>query len=75
MTDLTLYELCGDDHYVIANLQKNGWVDIEVLDAFDQVVYKETSHPAAWESLVRFAKMVKSQDEKVRKQMVEFNKK
>jgi nitroimidazol reductase NimA-like FMN-containing flavoprotein (pyridoxamine 5'-phosphate oxidase superfamily) len=62
MKDVTLYSLCGEDHYVFARMNDDGEVTVEVQDENDNVVYQEKSNRAAWESLVSFAKMVIRQD-------------
>lgn len=68
MKELTLYEIMGEDNYVIANV-KDSQVNVKVLDENDNQVFNETSHHHAWDSLVYFAKMVLSQDEKIQKQL------
>lgn len=70
MKELTLYEIMGQDHYIIAKAE-NGEVNTKVFDENDETVFNETSHRFAWESLVSFAKMVLSQDVSVQKQLAE----
>jgi hypothetical protein len=70
MKELTLYDIMGEDHYIIAKVEK-GQVNTEVLDENDEQVFNETSHHYAWDSLVSFAKMVLEQDKHVQKQLAE----
>jgi len=69
MKKLTLYDIMGEGHYILANLEKDGDINVSVLNEDDQEVYHEKSHQFAWESLVSFAKMVISQDEKIQKEL------
>lgn len=70
MKELTLYDIMGEDHSVFARV-KDGQVQTEVWNENDEVVYDETSHRFAWESLVSFARMVLSQDEQIQKELSE----
>jgi len=67
MKELTLYDIMGEDHYVLANLESDKWVTVKVLNEYDEEVYHVKSHLAAWDSLVSFAKMVLDQDKKIQK--------
>ncbi len=69
MKDLTLYEIMGEDHYIVADVEKDGQVRTMVMNESDDIVFTEVSHRFAWESLVSFAKMVISQDEQVQKEL------
>ncbi len=69
MKDLTLFELMGEDHVIFARV-KNGEVQTEVWNENEELVFKETSHHHAWDSLVSFAKMVLQQDEQVQKDLM-----
>lgn len=64
---ISLYDLCGEDHYIFANLEKDGEVSVIVENEEQKEVYHEKSHFFAWDSLVSFAKMVLQQDEKIQK--------
>ncbi len=68
MKELTLYDIMGSNHYVIANIV-DSQVNIQVLDEYAAEVFNETSHPFAWDSLVSFARMVLNQDEKIQKEL------
>ena len=68
-TQISLYDICGDEHYIHANLQKDGDIAIEVQNFDGDQVFKETGHIYAWDSLVAFAKMVLSQDEKIQTEL------
>ncbi len=70
MKELTLYDIMGSDHYMVANVETDGQVRAIVIDVNDEVVFNETSHPFAWDSLVSFARMVLNQDEKIQKELV-----
>lgn len=63
LKELTLYDICGDDHAIFARMTTEGEIEVEVWDQKEDVVYKEISHKHAWDSLVYFAKMVIQQDE------------
>jgi hypothetical protein len=65
MKDLTLYQICADDHYIFACLEKDKDVTVEVWNDNEEIVYKEKSHHFAWDSLVAFARMVLDQDKKI----------
>lgn len=69
MKELTLYDIMGSDHYVVADVEKDGQIRTMVIDENDDVVYNESSHKFAWESLVSFARMVISQDEQIQKEL------
>lgn len=65
MTDLTLYQLMAEDMTIWVKLVDKNHVNIEIQDELDVAVYNETSHIAAWESLVYFAKQIISVDERI----------
>ena len=69
MKELTLYDIMGEDHYIVAGVEKDGQVRTVVMNENDDVVFTEVSHRFAWESLVSFARMVISQDEQVQKEL------
>jgi hypothetical protein len=64
---ISLYDICGEDHYVFARAEKDGDVTIIVENEDQHQVYRETGHIYAWDSLVSFARMVLSQDAKIQK--------
>lgn len=70
MNDFTLYDLMGQDTSIFAKVH-NGHVEVEVMDERDVTVYKEISHPYAWETLVSFAKQVIKLNERIEKQLEE----
>lgn len=65
--NLELYDLMAEDHIIYATLEKNGEITTTVRRDGDQdhVVYRETSHEAAWDSLVYFARQVLEEDMKI----------
>lgn len=61
---LELYDIMATDHLLYAKLEKTGEITMIVVnEENNERVYKETSHEAAWDSLVYFAKQVISADE------------
>lgn len=68
MKDLTLYELMGEDHYILAHY-KNKMIEVEVLDHDDKQVFFEITHPYAWETLVAFSKQVLMLNKRIEKKM------
>lgn len=69
MKELTLYEICAEDHSLFANLESDGEITVEVWDEQHAVVYKEKSNQHAWDSLVCFARMIVAQDKKIQKEI------
>lgn len=65
MTNLTVYDLMGEDMTIECKLIDTKHVHVEVIDERDVLVYAETSHIYAWESLVSFAKQVLACDERL----------
>lgn len=72
MTDLTIYDLIGEDHEICVKLVTDKHINIEIKNDQDERVYFESSHIYAWESLVSFAKQVLACDERLR-QEIEIN--
>ena len=74
MTNLTVYDLMGEDHEIQARIhvsnKRRVWV--RILNEQSEEVYSEESHIYAWESLVGFAKQVLACDERLR-QEIEIN--
>lgn len=66
---ISLYDICGEDHYVYAKLHKDGDVSVIVENEDEKEVYHEKGHIYAWDSLVSFAKMVLKQDEQIHKEL------
>lgn len=58
MTNLTLYEIMGEDMTLWAKLVNKKEVLVQVKDELDRTVFEESSHIYAWESLVSFAKQI-----------------
>jgi hypothetical protein len=71
-TDLTLYELMGEDMSIFAEALDTMHVHVEVFDETDKQVYFEKTHIYAWESLVGFSKKVLCYDERVQEQMAQL---
>ena len=67
--NLSLYEICGEDHYIQAKLHKDGQVEVIVENEDEIEVYNEKSHIYAWDSLVSFAKMILQQNERIQKEL------
>ncbi len=72
MTNLTVYDLMGEDMTIECKLIDTKHVHVEIIDERDVLVYAETNHIYAWESLVSFAKQVLACDERLR-QEIEIN--
>lgn len=70
--ELTLYDICADNHYVFGRLENDGDITTEVHDEQGNVVYKEKSHPAAWDALAAFAGMILIQNEMLKKSRETF---
>lgn len=69
MTDqntLNLYDIMAQDVTLYAKLVEPNHVKLEVHDENDILVYCETSHIYAWDSLVSFAKQVLRSDARIR---------
>lgn len=58
MTNLTLYEIMGEDMTLWAKLVNKKEVLVQVKDELDRIVFEESTHIYAWESLVSFAKQI-----------------
>lgn len=69
MNQLTLYDICGDMHYIDAKLEDDGRVTVRVENGDLNVAYEETSHIYAWDSLVSFARMVIKQDKRIQMEL------
>ncbi len=70
MTTLTLYELMAEDHVIFADLKPNGEVHVVVTDTAEhEIVYSETGHIYAWESLVNFAQQVLDCDTRIQNEL------
>lgn len=72
MTELTVYDLLGEDHELWAKSIEPKMVQMVIRNESNEVVYFENSHIYAWESLVSFAKQVLACDERLR-QEIEIN--
>lgn len=62
---LSLYELMAEDHLIYARLEKNGEITTTITNENDETVYDETSHEAAWNSLVYFAQQVIDENKRI----------
>lgn len=62
MEDLTLYEIMGEDMYLIANKVSDTKVKVEVLSEQEESLFNEVTHIHAWEGLVSFAKKILEAD-------------
>ena len=58
MTNLTLYEIMGEDMTLWAKLVNKKEVLVQVKDELERTVFEEHSHIYAWETLVSFAKQI-----------------
>jgi len=65
MADLTLYEIMGEDMYLLAIKVSDNKVKIEVLNEQEESLFKEVTHLYAWEGLVSFAKKVLEADKNI----------
>ena len=65
---LELYDLMAEDHEIFCKKQSNGEIHVLVINEDEGVVYEESSHLAAWDSLVYFAKQVISEHERMEKE-------
>lgn len=68
-TQLTIYDLMGEDMSIFVKLIDTNHVHVEISDERDVVVYDERSHIYAWDSLVSFAKSVLRYDENIQKEI------
>lgn len=64
MRSLTVYELAGEDMDIEVKLLYAEQVEITIRDENEEIVYKETSHKSAWDSLAYFARQVVHYDNK-----------
>lgn len=69
MTNLTLYEIMGEDMILWAKLVNKKEVLVQVKDELARTVFEESSNIAAWESLVSFARQIVACDERVQKEL------
>ncbi len=67
--ELRLYDICAEDHYIVAGVQQDKEIMVQVINEEDDVVYQEKSNSGAWDSLVSFAKMVLEQDKFVQQKL------
>ena len=72
MSELTLYDICGQDMQINAWIDQHKQVVVEVADETGLVIYEEASNIAAWETLVNFAKQILVVDKNIQKS-VEFS--
>lgn len=69
MTNLTLYEIMGEDMTLWAKLQNKAEVAVQVKNEDDETVFSEVTHIYAWETLVSFAKQIVACDERIQKEL------
>ena len=71
MTELTVYDLMGEDHEIEASLNAKDpkRVLVEITNEDGQCVYSEESHIYAWESLVLFAQQVLNCDKRIQEHL------
>lgn len=67
---LELYDILAEDHEIWMKKTKDGQIEVNVFNEDDACVYHESSHPAAWESLVYFAKQVIAENERLEREHV-----
>lgn len=72
MTDLTLYDLMGEDMILWAKLVNEKEVLVQVKDELARTVFEESTHIYAWESLVSFARQVIACDERIQMELETF---
>lgn len=64
--NLRFYDIGAEDHTIATRLEKNRQITMIVYDENDNEVFNETSHPAAWDSVVNFAKLILKQDQRIK---------
>jgi len=69
MTNLTLYEIMGEDMTLWAKLQNKSEVAVQVKDELDRTVFEESTHIYAWDSLASFARQVLACDERIQQEL------
>lgn len=68
MSQVTFYDLGGEDHQIYANLTRTGDVKVVLKNEDDEVIYKEESHIRAWDSIVYLAKQILACDKYIEAQ-------
>lgn len=69
MSELTLYEIMGEDHDITVKLHDDRHVEVVVRNEHLDILYDEVSHIYAWESLVYFAKQVVAVDARLQEDL------
>ena len=73
MEDITLYDLCAEDHRLSARLRGNKLINIKIENEDGEVILQDDEHLYAWESLVYFAKQVLYYDKKIQKDLETYD--
>ena len=73
MGDITLYDLCAEDHRLSARLRGNKLINIKIENEDGEVILQDDEHLYAWESLVYFAKQVLYYDKKIQKDLETYD--
>ena len=73
MEDITLYDLCAEDHRLSARLRGNKLINIKIENEDGEVILQDDEHIYAWESLVYFAKQVLYYDKKIQKDLETYD--
>lgn len=69
MTNLTLYEIMGEDMTLWAKLVNKKEVLVQVKDELERTVFEESTHIYAWDTLVSFARQVLACDERIQQEL------
>lgn len=73
MEDITLYDLCAEDHRLSARLRGNKLINIKIENEDGEIILQDDEHIYAWESLVYFAKQVLYYDKKIQKDLETYD--
>lgn len=73
MEDITLYDLCAEDHRLSARLRGNKLINIKIENEDGEVILQDDEHIYAWEILVYFAKQVLYYDKKIQKDLETYD--
>ncbi len=69
MDDISLYNLCAEDHRIFARVKDNSLIQIAIENEDGDIILREDTHLYAWESLVYFAKQVLYHDKRIQKDL------
>ena len=73
LEDITLYDICAEDHRLMAKLRNNKLVHVKIENEDGEVILQDDEHIYAWESLVYFAKQVLYYDKKIQKDLETYD--